>query len=87
MKTNFKMNIKGVEVEVGFEGSIKEFAGLNREMINSIKDCAELFSIENQNKIYDAVDYAINRVATIQKRTIVVDKELRDFEAKINKRR
>lgn len=86
MKTNFKMNIKGVEVEVGFEGSVREFAGLNKAMIESIKDCAELFSIENQDKVYDAVSYAINRSAVIQKRIMVVDKELKDFEAKINKK-
>ena len=86
MKTNFKMNVKGVEVVVEFEGSVREFGGLNKEIINSIKDCASLFNIENQDKIYDAMSYAINRAATIQKRIMVVNKELEDFEKAINKK-
>ena len=83
MKTNMVMNIKGVEVKVEFEGSIKELMAVNTAMVVGTKEWLDLFQ-ERGNQIFDLIDAAIDRSKQTSKKVILADKEVSDFDRIIN---
>ena len=83
MKTNMKFNVKGVEVSVEFEGSVRELMGINTAMVVGTKELLDLFQ-ERGNQIFDLVDAAVERAAETSKKVIVKEKEIKDFENIIN---
>ena len=83
MKTNMVMNVKGVEVKVEFEGSIKELMAVNTAMVVGTKEWLDLFQ-ERGNQIFDLIDAAIDRSKQTSKKVILADKEVNDFEKIIN---
>lgn len=83
MKTNMKFNVKGVEVSVEFEGSVRELMGINTAMVVGTKEWLDLFQ-ERGNQIFDLVDVAVDRAKQTSKRVIVAEKEVEDFNKIIN---
>ena len=83
MKTNMVMNVKGVEVKVEFEGSIKELMAVNTAMVVGTKEWLDLFQ-ERGNQIFDLIDAAIDRSKQTSKKVILADKEVSDFDRIIN---
>lgn len=85
MKTNFKMNIKGVEVSVEFEGSVRELMGINTAMVVGTKEWLDLFS-ERGDQMFNMLDKAVDRAAETSKRVMIKDNELKNLEKIINKK-
>lgn len=83
MKTNMVMNVKGVEVKVEFEGSIKELMGINTAMIQGTREWLDLFQ-QRGNQIFDLIDAAIDRSKETSKKVILAEKEVNDFDKVIN---
>ena len=85
MKMTAKTNIKGVSVEFTFEGSIKEMLAVNTGMVTATKEWLDLFQSEG-NRMFDLLDKAVDRVTETNKRIMIKDKELKNFEKIINKK-
>lgn len=83
MKTTMKFEIKGVQVEMQFEGSIKELMALNTSMVQGSKEWLDLFQSRG-NQIFDLLDHAVDRSKDLSKKIILADKEVNDFNNIIN---
>lgn len=83
MKTTLKTNIKGAEITMEFEGSIKELFALNTSMVAASKEWLDLFQ-ERGNQIFDLINAAIDRSAETSKKVILKDKEVNDFDKIVN---
>lgn len=83
MKTNVNFEIKGVRVEMQFEGSIKELMAVNTAMVVGTKEWLDLFQ-QRGNQIFDLIDAAIDRSVETSKKVILAEKEVNDFEKIIN---
>lgn len=85
MKTSVNFEVKGVKVNMEFEGSIKEMMSLNTAMVKGSKEWLDFFQQEG-NRIFYLLDKAVDRAAETNKNTMIKDKEVRDFEKMINKK-
>lgn len=83
MKTTMNFEVKGVKVEMQFEGSIKELMGINTAMVTGTKEWLDLFQSRG-NQIFDLVDAAVDRAKQTSKKVIVAEKEVEDFNKIIN---
>ena len=85
MKTNVKFEIKGVQVEMAFEGSIKELMALNTSMVVGSKEWLKFFD-EEGNHIFNLIDAAIDRAKVTSMKVKMAEKELDDLGKIINKK-
>ena len=83
MKTNMKFEIKGVQVSVEFEGSVRELMGINTAMVKGTQEWIDFFSKEGDH-IFNMLDRAIDRSSITSKKVILAEKENKDFEAILN---
>lgn len=83
MKTNVKFNVKGMQIEMSFEGSVSEMAKINTAMISGTKEWLDLFE-ERGNQIFDLIEAAVDRSKDLSKKVILADKEVNDFNNIIN---
>lgn len=79
MKTTMKINVKGVEMVIDFEGSLSEFVGVNKEIVRSIKETLDAID-ERKGQLINLLDYAVERVGDSYKKFVVKEKEVKDFE-------
>ena len=85
MKTSVNFEIKGVKVEMTFEGSVSEMVKMNTAMISGTKEWLDFFQQEG-NRIFYLIDKAVERSAETSKNVMIKDKEVRDFEKFINRK-
>ena len=85
MKTSANFEIKGVKVEMTFEGSVSEMVKMNTAMISGTKEWLDFFQQEG-NRIFYLIDKAVERSAETSKNVMIKDKEVRDFEKFINRK-
>lgn len=85
MKTSVNFEVKGVKVNMEFEGSIKEMMSLNTAMVKGSKEWLDFFQQEG-NRIFYLLDKAVDRAAETNKNTMIKEKEVRDFEKFINRK-
>lgn len=83
MKTSVKFNVKGVEFDVKFEGSVRELAGINTAMVNGTREWLDLFA-ERGDQMFNMLDRAIDRVSITNKKIILAEKEDKDFRDILN---
>lgn len=79
MKTKMTFEVKGVQVNMEFEGSIKELMALNTSMVKGSKEWLGFFE-EEGNRIFYLIDKAVDRSAETSKKVMLKEKEMRDFE-------
>lgn len=84
MKTTINTEIKGVKMEVTFEGSIKEMMAINTAMVVGTKEWLDLFQSRG-NQIFDLLDAAIERVGNSEKKLYSKEKEVKHFKSIVDK--
>lgn len=84
MKTTLKTNIKGIELTMEFEGSIKELMALNTSMVIGTKEWLDLFESRG-NQIFDLVEAAIERSGNLEKKVYSKEKEVKHFKSIVDK--
>lgn len=84
MKMTTKTNIKGMEIELTFEGSIKELMAVNTATVAAAKEWVSFFAKEGDH-ICDMVEHGIERGGDIEKRIYSKEKEIKYFKSVIDK--
>lgn len=83
MKMTANTEIKGVKIELTFEGSIKELMAVNTATVKAAQEWVNFFSKEGDH-IFNMLDRAIDRSSITSKKVILAEKENKDFEAILN---
>ena len=84
MKTTLKTNVKGIEISMEFEGSVKELFSLNTSMVTATKEWLDLFEFRG-NQIFDLVEAAVERSGNLEKKVYSKEKEVKHFKSIIDK--
>ena len=85
MKTTINAEIKGVKMEVTFEGSIKELMAVNTAMVVGSREWINFFK-EEGNAIFDLIDAAVERSKQTTMKVEMAQKEIDSFKKIINKK-
>lgn len=78
MKMTANTEIKGIKVELTFEGSIKELMAVNTATIKATQEWVEFFG-KNGDRIFNMLERAVDRTADLNKKVILKEKEEEDF--------
>ena len=84
MKTTMKFNVKGIEMEIVFEGSIKELMGINTACVKGVEEWMDL-AHRRGDELFDMINHGIERAGNIEKKIHSKEKEVKYFKSIIDK--